>query len=286
MDDWGLIVAYCRALRRRCATRTADLGWGEATFCDALPAVYDLNGIAVATLPPGGLRQVVDAAERLHSGLDHRRLWAYDDAVANDLEALDEGWDRARHVAMVLPPAVEVPRPAHKVVEVDVHGLAAHEYAFLAELEWATPEVAGQIAAATVRAAERGATVRGFHLRRDGAPVASCVAIVQEVEGGSTVAQVDALTTLPEHRGHGYGQAVFAAAISACREAEPALVHLFADRDDWPRTWYARLGFHEVGTEALFTRTSSLEEPNGPREGTGGSAGGATSSSGGGGGRA
>ena len=259
MDEWALIVAYCRALRRRCATRTAGLAWGEATFCDVLPAVYDLNGIEVTTVPPGGLRQVLDAAERLHEGLEHRRLWAYDDALADDLGALDAGWDRARHVAMVLPHAVEVAPPAHEVVEVDVHALAAREHTFLAELDWATPEVAAQIAAATVRAAEHGATVRGFHLRRDGAPVASCVAIVQEVEGGAVVGQVDALATLPEHRGHGYGQAVLAASIHACRQADPALVHLFADRDDWPRTWYARLGFHEVGTEAIFTRTSSLD---------------------------
>lgn len=36
------------------------------------------------------------------------------------------------------------------------------------------------------------------------------------------------------------------------------LVFLLAEADDWPRTWYARLGFTAIGRSHIFTRSASV----------------------------
>jgi predicted N-acetyltransferase YhbS len=36
-------------------------------------------------------------------------------------------------------------------------------------------------------------------------------------------------------------------AIAAAREAGADFVFLVADADDWPKEWYARLGFEPIG---------------------------------------
>jgi GNAT superfamily N-acetyltransferase len=65
--------------------------------------------------------------------------------------------------------------------------------------------------------------------------------------------EIDAVATLSAFRGKGYADALMAAAIEAAAAHGCTHVVLSALLDDWPRAWYARLGFQEVGVawEAL-----------------------------------
>jgi GNAT superfamily N-acetyltransferase len=77
---------------------------------------------------------------------------------------------------------------------------------------------------------EAGAVVAAGQLRVDGATAA-----------------VDSVLTDPAARGCGYGDAVLGLALDLAAEAGCDLVVLDAAALDWPRNWYARRGFTEVG---------------------------------------
>jgi uncharacterized protein (DUF952 family)/GNAT superfamily N-acetyltransferase len=76
----------------------------------------------------------------------------------------------------------------------------------------------------------------------DGAPVSSAQLRID----GATAA-IEAVLTAPDARRRGYGNAVVSDAIRRAREAACDVVFLAALADDWPRRWYERLGFTDVG---------------------------------------
>jgi uncharacterized protein (DUF952 family)/GNAT superfamily N-acetyltransferase len=88
----------------------------------------------------------------------------------------------------------------------------------------------------------------------DGAPVAAAQLRVD----GATAA-VEAVMTDPDAQGKGLGTSVVLDAVRRARQAGCDLVHLIALTDDWPRHWYARLGFVDVGPRwvALAPRAPS-----------------------------
>ena len=73
-----------------------------------------------------------------------------------------------------------------------------------------------------------------------------------------TDAQVEDVGTLPEHRGRGYATAVVLAAIAAAREGGAEFVFLVADKEDWPKELYRRLGFDTVGHYTKFFVPGSM----------------------------
>ena len=81
----------------------------------------------------------------------------------------------------------------------------------------------------------------------DGEPVTWCDLRLLEVDG-ALVGQLDELLTLPEHRGHGYGRAALTHATLTAVAAGATSVFMEADRDDWPRDLYSRMGFVARGT--------------------------------------
>ena len=58
---------------------------------------------------------------------------------------------------------------------------------------------------------------------------------------------MEAVATLPAHRGRGYASAVVLRAVEEALAAGHDLVFLTADDDDWPKELYARLGFEQIG---------------------------------------
>lgn len=88
--------------------------------------------------------------------------------------------------------------------------------------------------------------------------------VVRDVEGTivaaadmavrGDAAEVDGVATWPEHRGKGYGDALIGACVvEAIARGLPHL-HLEALTDDWPRHWYARRGWAELGPFTSATR--------------------------------
>lgn len=84
---------------------------------------------------------------------------------------------------------------------------------------------------------ERNLPVAGAQIRIDGATAA-----------------LDSVLTLREHCGAGHASAAVHAALGMAWEAGCDLVILETAADDWPREWYARLGFETVGRSWQATR--------------------------------
>lgn len=78
------------------------------------------------------------------------------------------------------------------------------------------------------------------------------VASYTDLYQDGTDAQVEDVGTLHEHRGRGYATAVVLAAVAAAREKGAEFVFLVADKEDWPKELYRRLGFDELGYYVKF----------------------------------
>jgi GNAT superfamily N-acetyltransferase len=92
-------------------------------------------------------------------------------------------------------------------------------------------------------AAEAAVTdVRFLAVREGDVTVA---ATVLKLDGAS--ASFGPLDTLPIARGRGHGDALVTAALDVAARAGCDLVTLDALADDWPRRWYARRGYVDVG---------------------------------------
>jgi uncharacterized protein (DUF952 family)/GNAT superfamily N-acetyltransferase len=83
----------------------------------------------------------------------------------------------------------------------------------------------------------------------DGVPVA---ATQLRIDGAT--AAVESVMTDPAVRRVGYGTAVVVEAIRRARAFGCDVVFLCADADDWPRGWYERLGFVDIGPRWEATR--------------------------------
>ena len=86
-------------------------------------------------------------------------------------------------------------------------------------------------------------------VRADGAVVAWC-----NLYRTGDEAQVESVNTLPEWRRRGFARAVVLDAVAAAHEAGCEFIFLIADRDDWPREFYERLGFGVIAEQRSFAR--------------------------------
>lgn len=64
---------------------------------------------------------------------------------------------------------------------------------------------------------------------------------------------LDSIDTDQAHRHVGYGEALLIGCLAKAERAGCDLVALDALVDDWPRDWYARRGFTEIGRQWMAT---------------------------------
>lgn len=239
--------------------RVVTGAWGQAFLTPSLERVYDRNVVWV-TGDGGGLSgAAIDAnAERLLGGhgMEHRRLLvepAADARVRGELVARC-GYARSENVFMVLGGGAAAPGGDARAVEASVGAVDAGCERYLLT----DPDTEyGRDARTREQLLEHhrsygpraGAERRFAVLGDDGAAVAWARLWRR---GGE--AQVEDVVCLAEHRGHGYGRAVVAAATRAAVQDGAELVFIVADAGDWPRELYGRIGFAPVGTLAVYQR--------------------------------
>lgn len=66
------------------------------------------------------------------------------------------------------------------------------------------------------------------------------------------VAQLEDLVTATAHRKQGHGDTLLATGLALASAAGIPHLFLIADMDDWPRDWYTRRGFTELGRNYTF----------------------------------
>lgn len=229
-------------LRRSPIVRRTATGW--VALDPRVPASYEHNclwvdgEVDVATW-------VADAEEALAT-CAHRRV-----VLDHDPGAAPAGWTVEEERLMVLGPAVEVPSPQG----VEVRRVTSEAMTGLWGPAWRR-DVAG-ISDQAVADLVRREAFADAHLRvvdlavvgDGGAPKSSAQLRID----GATAA-LEAVMTAPDARGRGWSRAVVGAAVARARADGCDLVWLLARADDWPREWYARLGFADVGARWVCSR--------------------------------
>jgi GNAT superfamily N-acetyltransferase len=248
-------VEFLLETYRRRAERVESFPWGELVLTPRLAQVWDAN-FALVTRWDGGaaeLQRSLDQAQG-DAGFAHRRSVLTDDDLADRLwpEISSAGWEFASRY-LLMAQRREPDRPRDEAIE--ILGVGEPDWAsgrrkmFELEGHGESPELVRQLLDLDRRLA---AAIEVRHLAAivDG-EVASFTGLYLE----GTVAQIEDVATLPEHRGRGLARAVVLAAAAEARRAGAELVFLVADADDWPRGLYERLGFDPIGCEHVFGRS-------------------------------
>ncbi|CAN5917469.1 hypothetical protein BH23ACT10_BH23ACT10_28410 [soil metagenome] len=251
-----LLGAQHRA-RLAMVTQRLDLPFAICVITDDLPAVFDLNVMSItAAVPPHlllrSMEKVADTA-----GWDHRRIEIDDPSLAVPLREplLAASYTEERLVTMVLRDpaqpdtlaAEQADEPSAAVVDIDAHVDLTR--AVVAEQPWAT---GGSLVDQFVERERRLARAAGARVvvAPPASPVSRCLLLSYD-----GMFEIDAVDTLEAHRRQGLSGAVVRRAIAEAAQRDAGDIVLVADADDWPISWYARLGFREAGRSLVFQRT-------------------------------
>lgn len=251
-DDTALhrrLLAASVRLRGAMATQQLELPFAVCLIGEDLPAVHDTNVVIVtAQVPPAVLLRSVDRLAAT-AGWAHRRIEVDDPAVERRLRQplLDAGYERQRHVSMVRGPEPPVAETAAAVI-VDVGDQLALSRALLRQQPWARSDALLDQFARREQLLARHARARVAIAPPD-EPVSRALLLRH-----GDLLEIDDVGTLTDHRGRGWSRAVLDRAIAHGRETDTSDIVLIADGDDWPRRWYGRLGFREIGWSTAFVR--------------------------------
>ena len=252
-------LAFLRTVDQDRAERVERLrSGGLAVFADSLRLVHDQNkALAPRGVVLGNLPDLVEEVERVQraGGLRHRKI-AFEEEMACVLFAdwfQRRGWRKRPLRVMVHRGPVPTPDAANaaaadRAVEVDPAELAPAAYAFALEEPWGrSPEARRQVVAGDELTA-RAVSERGFAIHDGDSIVAYC-----RLYSRDGVGQIENVTTLSAHRRRGYARALVDLALRASLAANE-LTFLVAEGADWPRHFYARMGFEDVGGYCEFNR--------------------------------
>jgi GNAT superfamily N-acetyltransferase len=245
-------VAAVLARHAAAADRVEPWAGGRALLAPALPDLWDANHLILERPVDLDARRLASLAGRIlgDGGARHRAVVVPDEAGAGRLAPgfADLGWDRDRLLLMALR-GTPRPRPGGpEARELPPHRLAGLRRRMVLLEPWGSPGVAAQLEEhqRRLRAAFHS---RCFAAPARGSPRASC-----ELFCAGGMAEVADVGTLPDHRRRGLARAATVAAVGAARAAGAELVIVTADADDWPRDFYARLGFEPLGLIERFRR--------------------------------
>ena len=245
----GRILDYLTATEEAVVDEVRPLPHGSALLTPTLPLVWQLNAIRVedGRVSPA---ELIETAERVLGGLGHRKLVVHDAEVGARLARplASVGWNVLRLLVMVRD------RPAERAVQPGTGGAleraagATGLAAFRREQPFGwQDEAVEQLAAMDERYG------RVAHGRDFGAPLdePACVCRLYAADG---VGQIDEVGTVEARRGRGHASAAVLAAAEAAAADGCEPIFLLTDANDWPRRWYRRLGFSEIGSVYEFLK--------------------------------
>jgi ribosomal protein S18 acetylase RimI-like enzyme len=255
MIDPALARADAFALRidERMATRVIPFPGGRAFLDDDFPIRFTANYLWIEDAGAAPVEHWIAEADRIlgEAPRPHRKVVFADPADAERLAMgfAEHGYTVDRSVLMEqsgeperghdLSIVEEVSFAEARPLLLEIHRRYDHTSS-RRDLE-ALVDFRGKM--------ERRVGVRFFLARVDGEPAGCCELYVDD-----GVAQVESVDTLEEFRGRGLASAFVLRAAAEGRAAGADWVFLWADAEDWPREWYARLGFREVSRSTDFLR--------------------------------
>ncbi|CAN5625209.1 hypothetical protein BH24ACT26_BH24ACT26_21050 [soil metagenome] len=247
------ILEFVHAIEARSSTRAVPMKWGVEIFNDDFPRSWAHNFLRVeGDLEGVSVEGLVEEAERFHgaAGHAHRAITVEDEAMAEGLRGSfeDLGWVVDRLLTMVHCRGRGVPANTSGVEEVDFDTVRPALEEFLRGMPYAdSEETVRQLVERSLLTAA-ATDVRHFAVLVEGRVVSNC-----DLYSDGEVAQIEDVTTLEGFRGKGFARATVGKALEEALAAQHQLVFLVADDDDWPKEFYARLGFEPVGRSHNFT---------------------------------
>ncbi|TYB70916.1 GNAT family N-acetyltransferase [Nonomuraea sp. PA05] len=212
-----------------------------------------LAGEGLAGAMPAGEEQawrLMAAADEVLAERRHRLVCVDDDRLGTACAPAfaAAGYEHETNLVMVFRGQLpHDPPPAERLDTAELEPVLRRDWR--RTLPQAPEEVIDGLAR-RVEARLRGADTVGFRgVRTPSGEIAARADLY--AHGG--VAQIESVFTGEEHRGQGYARSLMRSLLAEARDAE--LIFLLADAGDWPRHFYERLGFTEVGRTHAFLRT-------------------------------
>jgi ribosomal protein S18 acetylase RimI-like enzyme len=223
---------------------------GTALLTPSLPLVWQLNALR-AEDPEAGAVELAAEAEAQLAGLGHRKVLVHDEArgvaLAPGFSKL--GWHVYRLLVLALRRPPERLPEAGAGAEVDAATGSTALRAFRREQPFGRqPEAVRQLGEMDERLARAIGNGR-FFAAPPQRPASACRLYVD-----GSLAQIDEVGTVKARRGQGHASAAVLAAAGAAEADGCELIFLLTDADDWPRRWYRRLGFDELGAVYEFLK--------------------------------
>lgn len=237
-------VAFQRRFDERLVEEVVPAPHGRALLTPSLPRVYYANHFAVDLGSEVSAGELVDELEPLFwaAWLGHRKV-SVDDELGARLapEFRELGWRVEELVVMPHTGAVRDVDTSmvEEVAAADLEPI--WEAGIRSDPEIKDDEEVRQLVGAQHRR-RRAAEVRYFAARADGEIASYC-----ELFSADGTGQIESVMTLESYRSRGLGTAVVSRALEDSL-ARHDLTFLVADTEDWPKDWYANLGFEPVGT--------------------------------------
>lgn len=245
MDDFERARDFIEGLEESTIPRQEPFEHGRCFFHDDYPVVWDLNFARVEREPSSWteLETEVDELQRA-GGLVHRRMQMRDEPWVGALrdEARGRGWEATSLIFMVQsrPSEKENGGRAREVAYGEIRPLRAE---VARRAPWSNSEKDVLQVLDGMIAWMRNASARHVVAAVDGKSVAGA-----DLYRGPGLAQIEDVATLEEYRNRGLASDVVLEAAALARADDPGVtVFLVADENDWPKSWYERLGFEAVG---------------------------------------
>lgn len=239
-------------MRVRCTTRLEPFPWGTALFNADFDRVWDLNYLRVDRPDGAEADQLIAEADRLlgEAGYQHRQVEVLGEPGARMAPRfLERGWTVFQGLFMV-----QHRQPTSRVAS-GIGEQITWEQLRVAEELHTRGEPYGKDEETVRQIVERTEiTARSTNLRcfgaRDGERVVSYAYLYSDGEA----AQIESVATLADYRRKGLSHATLQAALDVAHAEEHDFIFLVADNDDWPKDFYAKLGFDPVGILYSFRR--------------------------------
>ena len=247
MTELQRCISFLREVDRRAAGRTMPFAFGTAYLRDELPSVWSRNYLSLERDLDGATPELLaDEAHRVlgEAGVAHRKIEVFDgEAGARLAPGLAKlGWQVECDVVMVAgrePDRYVDLSAAEEISQEELEPVWAE--ANRAEGQIDDEEVIRQLAEGK-RVLASAIDVRLFGARAEGAIAAYC-----ELYSLAGTGQIENVLTLERFRNRGLARALVLRSLSASRAGGNDLTFLLANRDDWPKELYRKLGFDEVG---------------------------------------
>ncbi len=249
MSSLEHIKSFLGDLEERTCDEVVRLGHGVALRTPSLALVWQLNAVRIDDTE-ADVAAVTGEAERVQSGLAHRKLVVHDEEQGRALAAglAEKGWNVSRLLVMVRRRPPERPPPTGLGGEVSRERGAAALAAFRREQPFGWQEQAVEQLAAMDERFQRAGAAKDFAAPADD-PASSC-----RLYSNGELAQIDEVGTLRARRRSGFASAAVLAAADAAAAGGHEPVFLLTDGNDWPQLLYRRLGFDEVGAVYEFLK--------------------------------